>query len=71
MTLRAITATASVLVAALRVGGERGEFFQGVAHVWVGGLFGHAWGGRSRYSLAWALALTAVEIACFVTARLK
>lgn len=58
-------------LAALRIGGERGMFFQGVAHVFVGLLFGYAWGGRSRLAFVYALALTAVEVAVAVTTRLK
>jgi len=60
---------ACLALAALRVGGERGEFFQGVAHIWVGGLFGFAWGRRSRFAFVAGLALTAVEVAAFLVTR--
>ena len=27
----------SIILGALRIGGEKGEFFQAAAHIWVGG----------------------------------
>lgn len=56
---------AALVLAGFRVSGEKGLLFQGVAHVYVGGLFGHALGAWSRFSFLVGLFLTAVEVACF------
>lgn len=60
-----LTLIVSIILGALRVGGQRGEIFQAVAHLWVGGLFvvGVL---RSRSVLGIAIALSLLELACFL-----
>ena len=55
----------SIILGALRIGGEKGEIFQAVAHLWVGGLF-VAGTLRSRSVLWIAIALSVLELACFL-----
>ncbi len=55
----------SIILGALRIGGEKGEFFQAVAHIWVGGLF--VLGTLRSRSVLWiAIALSVLELACFL-----
>ena len=55
----------SIILGALRIGGERGEIFQAVAHLWVGGLF--VGGVLRSLSYLWiAIALSLLELACFL-----
>ena len=55
----------SIILGALRIGGEKGEIFQAVAHLRVGGLF-VAGTLRSRSVLWIAIALSVLELACFL-----
>ena len=63
----------SVIIAAYRLTGEHGEFYQGIAHLWVGSLIGY-WCATYRFGHPsvvvgiCAVALTIVEIAAFLTA---
>lgn len=62
----------SLAIAAIRIAGHKSEAFQAVAHLWVGGLSGAYLAGRlegpNRMRLCGALvvALSMVEVACFV-----
>lgn len=66
----------SVAIAAMRVSGHKSEAFQAVAHLFVGGLLGAWLVGRLCRNvvthsdrLLWAglaLALSVVEVVCFV-----
>lgn len=66
----------ALALAALRIGGEKGEAFQAAAHCFVGAMFyagyveyGYTWttGGRSAMQKIWiGTFLTVVEVACFV-----
>lgn len=61
---------AAAALGALRVAGHTGEAFQAVAHCFVGGLLG-AWLAlrptrAARLPLALAVALSALETACFL-----
>ncbi len=55
----------SIVLALLRIGGEKGELFQAIAHLWAGGLF-VAGVIRNRPALWIAIALSLVELACFL-----
>lgn len=64
----------SFVFAWLRMAGMKSPAFQGLAHIWVGLLFG-AWLGaenpsRQRLPLWFALYLTLVEAACAFVFRL-
>ena len=54
----------SIILGVLRVVGEKGESFQAIAHLWVGGLF--VAGIRHRPVLWIAIALSLVELFCFL-----
>ena len=54
----------SAALASLRIGGERGELFQAVAHFWVCWLFCVAYFRKSRSFLEFGIALSLVELAC-------
>jgi hypothetical protein len=57
----------AVVLAALRIAGHKSIMFQGIAHVYVGGLFGVWLADRSRKgALALGVALTVVEVLCFL-----
>ena len=56
----------SVLLAAIRTVGVKHEVFQAVAHLWVGGLLGAWMASQSRFYLRLALALSAIEVVCFL-----
>lgn len=61
----AVLTAASLILGALRIAGFKSEFYQAVAHVFVGGLFGAAIvTGEKNYWLS-SLGLTAVEISVF------
>lgn len=66
MTFIACLAVAVVL-ALLRMAGYASEFFQAIAHVFVGGLFA-AWiaDRRNRKYLYLGIGLTVVEVGCFL-----
>ena len=63
----ALLCVVALALAFLRVAGHRSSFFQAVAHLFVGGLFG-AWmhDRTAKPYLYLALGLTAVEVACFL-----
>lgn len=62
---------ASIALGAARVCGAKSILFQGIAHIFVGGLFGAWLGNRPARGdcLVLALVLTALEIACFLCTR--
>lgn len=54
------------LVAILRIAGSTGQFYQAVAHCFVGGLLGAWLSKRDRCWCLWtAIALVAVELGVF------
>jgi hypothetical protein len=58
----------SVAMAVARAMGEKAQWFQAAAHLWVGGLVVAAFAssGRSRWTCAFAvIGLTIVEVYCF------
>jgi hypothetical protein len=61
---------ASALLAGLRVGGHKSKSFQAVAHLFVGALFGYAYGAGVWSPAYFGLALSAVELATFVHDKL-
>ena len=62
-----------LLLGVIRVAGEKGQVFQAIAHLTVGGLAVAWWftGGRPWRGLYFWLAvgLTVLEVACFVLLR--
>ena len=64
--LFAVLSLLSLLLGALRIAGVKSLAFQGIAHVFVGGLFGAYAGGRVRRALWLAIALTVLETICFL-----
>ena len=81
---RLIIFVVSAALAILRVAGEKGEIFQAVAHVWVGGLCGAWLMGRlhgrplssdpldldAELARDLAIALSIVEVICFAASKL-
>jgi hypothetical protein len=75
-TTNAILILVSIVLAVMRIGGVKGESFQAVAHLWVGGLFAsggtehyYTWGtgtGSSMVKIELAVVLSLVELACFL-----
>lgn len=61
-----VTVLIGVLLGSLRVAGVKSMFFQGVAHIFVGGLGGAWLVGRRRLHAALFIGLTILEIACFL-----
>ena len=60
----------ALALAALRIAGHKSQMFQGVAHIYVGGLIGVWLGDRSRKgALALAVGLTVVETVCFLVGK--
>jgi hypothetical protein len=73
------------VLAAIRIGGDKSEIFQAVAHVWVGALIGVWWIGcrlgyldesttveiEGRISGRLVIALSVVEVVCFVVSRIS
>jgi hypothetical protein len=52
----------SALLAVLRIGGEKSEAFQAVAHLWVGALL-YAWiAGRNASAKRIAIVLSVIEV---------
>jgi hypothetical protein len=79
-TTNALLVLVSIAMAALRIGGMTNEFFQAVAHLWVGGLFAagymeHKWTwatkkhGNAKIKFALGCVLSFVELMCFLTMR--
>lgn len=76
--IRLVYLTCAVL-AALRIGGEKGEIFQAIAHVWVGILLGVWWLAHFRCPVCeeregkiagrLVVALSVVEVLCFVGSK--
>lgn len=57
----------SIVFGALRVAGVKTSFFQALAHVWVGGLFGAWLERRTNWFAFWlAIGLTVLEVACAI-----
>jgi hypothetical protein len=54
----------SFCLGTLRVLGNTSLFFQGVAHIWVGGLFGAWFSGKKKLCPYLAVGLTVLEIVC-------
>lgn len=63
---------AGVALAAMRIVGHKEEWFQALAHLYVGFMFGGYFGSgrKDRGSLLMGAALTAVEVACFLAGRI-
>lgn len=61
----------SVALALIRAGGEKGQVFQAVAHLFVGGLFASYFATKRPIYLVLALSLSAVEVACFLYFKLN
>ena len=69
-----------LVLAALRISGEKGEIFQALAHLWVGGLVGVWWLAKFRCPVCeeregrtagWlVVVLSIVELTCFIISRL-
>lgn len=69
----------SVVIAGLRIAGIHSALYQAAAHLFVGGLFAAWWTQRGKgfwdvdakgfTNLLLAIALTIVEVACFVWFR--
>lgn len=79
-TTNALLVLFSLLLAGLRIGGVTDQTFQAVAHLWVGGLVGfgsaehyYTWGSWEHVrrgpmlKIALAVALSVVELVCFLT----
>jgi hypothetical protein len=61
----AIIVILSAILGGFRIWGYKSLLFQGIAHIWVGGLF--AWGIKPKRDwnvIALALALTMLEVFC-------
>ena len=56
----------SAVLGLLRLFGEKGEFFQAVAHLWVAWLFCKWWFTNDRKTLCAGIVLTILEVACFL-----
>lgn len=84
MLTTALKASVAVVLAAMRIAGQKSPTFQAVAHIYVTGLFvgwwlrfdlaeteGQAerWAPQARVNLALAVGLTVVEVACFLLQR--
>lgn len=62
---------AGVALAAMRIAGHKEEWFQALAHLYVGIMIGSYFGSRceDRGAMLMAVALTVVEVACFLAGR--
>lgn len=58
--------TASAILGAFRLCGEKGEMLQAAAHFWVAWLFSKWWFTGDRKAFYVGLALTILEVACFL-----
>ena len=67
-----------LVLAALRVSGEKGEIFQALAHLWVGILVGVWWLAKFRCPVCeeregriagWLVVVLSVEVLCFFARR--
>lgn len=60
----------SIVIALVRIAGVKHEAFQAIAHLWVGGLSG-AWFVDRTKLYGWSVvALSVVEVACFLVGLL-
>lgn len=61
----------SVLLAAIRISGHKGNVFKDLAHVWTGGLAG-SWLTVHSNLTGWTfVALCVIEVACFLVFKSK
>ena len=56
----------SIVIGLLRVFGFKSEFYQAIAHVFVGGLFGAAIATGNRQLWCLGIGLTVVEVVVFL-----
>jgi hypothetical protein len=56
----------SLILVALRVAGVKHQAFQAIAHIWVSGLFCTWYFTRRRLWFWVAVAMSAIELACFI-----
>jgi hypothetical protein len=61
----------SILLGSLRALGVRSQSFQAAAHLFVGGLIGGYLATRQGYLLGLTIALSILEIICFLAFRKK
>ena len=61
----------TIILATLRIAGEKDQTFQAIAHIWVTWLFASAYYKRSWTYLIVGVLLTLVEVAAFFGFRLK
>lgn len=61
----------SILFGSLRALGVRSKSFQAFAHLWVGGLMGGWVATRHEYLIWLVIALSILEIVCFLAFRMK
>jgi hypothetical protein len=63
-----------LVLAALRIAGEKGEIFQALAHLWVGALVAVWWVSIDRREskvAGWlVVALSVIEVLCFIASRM-
>ena len=59
----------SFVIGGLRVYGEKSQFFQASAHLWIGFLVGSWWNGNNKIAMWLAIGLTVLEVACFIIDR--
>jgi dolichyl-phosphate-mannose--protein O-mannosyl transferase len=57
-----ILTVASLVLGALRIHGEKGEIFQAIAHLFVGGLFVACWFSFKWWHLVLAVGLCLLEV---------
>jgi len=61
----------TIILATLRLAGEKGQTFQAIAHIWVTWLFASAYYKRSWMYLTVGILITLVEVAAFFGFKLK
>ena len=60
----------TISLGALRLSGQKGEFFQAVAHIWVAWLFASAYYLWSMEYLALGVCITIIEVGAFFGLRI-
>lgn len=61
-----ILSAIAIVLAIFRIYGEKGEVFQAIAHLFVGGLIGAYIVGRKRFVITLSIGLSVVELSVFL-----
>lgn len=56
----------ALIIGILRIIGIKAAWFQAIAHLYVGGLFGSWWQSRDPIPLVLAVSLSVLEVVCFL-----